>query len=325
MIDVKKKNVYKSDLNVIQRWINDFFFVYGKKINLNNKNIDKLKFIISDNIRVGLKFKSIFFICPFAIFNKRYLIYEKIEKILKEKINTNSKSFYNQFLKKNILYSNLNIKLSKSKIHIKKILILGPKKRNDRIIKKLKKCFIIINKNSKFNLDYIKKNKVDFIISSGYPFKIKDDIVNYLNNKIINLHATFLPWGKGIGTTFFSIILRQPTGFSIHLIDKNFDTGAILLRKNFKFFNNDTTRTFYKKILRELEKIFLKNFKFILYYNLKNYKQKKFKIRPPYFSRNDFEKIIELLPRGYDTKILDLIKLSNIFHNNINFINYFNK
>jgi hypothetical protein len=59
-------------------------------------------------------------------------------------------------------------------------------------------------------------------------------------------------------------------------------------------------------------------------YKLKIYKQKKFKVNPPYFSRNDFEKIIELLPRGYDTKMLDLVKLSNIFYNNINFVNHLN-
>lgn len=324
MIDVKEKNVYKSDKVVIERWINDYFFIYKKKINLNKINLNKLKFLVSDNIRVGLKFRSFFFICPFAIFNKNYFDYKEVEKILKKKIKISSRNFYQSFSKKKILYSNLDLKLSKYKIQIKKILILGPKKRNINIIKKLSYDFIVINKNVRVNLDYIKKNKIDFIISSGYPFKVDGKIVTHLKSKIINLHATFLPWGKGIGTTFFSIILRQPTGVSIHLIDRNFDTGGILLRSAVKFFNSDTTRTFYKRILKELELIFFKNFKFILKYKLKNYKQKKFKVSPPYFSRNDFEKIIELLPRGYDTKMLDLVKLSNIFYNNINFINHLN-
>ena len=30
MIDVKEKNVYKSDKVVIERWINDYFFIYKK-------------------------------------------------------------------------------------------------------------------------------------------------------------------------------------------------------------------------------------------------------------------------------------------------------
>lgn len=324
MIDIKEKNVYESDKVVIERWINDYFFIYKKKINLNKIKLNKLKFLVSDNIRVGLKFRSFFFICPFAIFNKNYLDYKEVEKILKKKIKISSKIFYRSFSKKKKLYSNLDLKLSKYKIQIKKILILGPEIRNINIIKKLSYNFIVINKNVKVNLDYIKKNKIDFIISSGYPFKVDDKIVTHLKSKIINLHATFLPWGKGIGTTFFSIILRQPTGVSIHLIDRNFDTGGILLRSSVKFLNSDTTRIFYKKILKELELIFFKNFKFILKYKLKNYKQKKFKVSPPYFSRNDFEKIIELLPRGYDTKMLDLVKLSNIFYNNINFINHLN-
>ena len=100
MIDVKEKNIYKCDKVVIERWINDFFFIYKKKINLNKINLNKLKFLVSDNIRVGLKFKSLFFICPFAIFNKNYLDYNEVEKILKKKIKISSKNFYQSFSKK---------------------------------------------------------------------------------------------------------------------------------------------------------------------------------------------------------------------------------
>ena len=145
MIDVKEKNVYKSDKVVIERWVNDYFFIYKKKINLNKINLNKLKFLVLDNIRVGLKFRSFFFICPFAIFNKNYFDYKEVEKILKKKIKISSKNFYQSFSKKKILYSNLDLKLSKYKIQIKKILILGPEKRNINIIKKLSYDFIVIN------------------------------------------------------------------------------------------------------------------------------------------------------------------------------------
>ena len=46
--------------------------------------------------------------------------------------------------------------------------------------------------------------------------------------RIINLHATFLPWGKGIGTTFFSVILENQWGYQFMIIDENFDTGPII-------------------------------------------------------------------------------------------------
>ena len=114
--------------------------------------------------------------------------------------------------------------------------------------------------------------------------------------------------------------MRQPTGISIHFIDKKFDTGPILLRKQIKFTNKDTTRTFFSKLLKELEIVFLNNHQNILTNKIKTYDQKNFNVNPPYLSRDNFEKIIEILPQGYDTKIIDLIKLSNLFQNNISFL-----
>ena len=47
-------------------------------------------------------------------------------------------------------------------------------------------------------------------------------------------------------------------GISIHEIDENFDTGPIIYRKKINFVNNDTTRTFYNKLLKSLEKFSVK-------------------------------------------------------------------
>ena len=326
MINISQKNIYKSDICTINRCLKDYNFIYQKKINPKKIFNKQMKFLISDNIRVGLKFRNYYFISPFAIFKKNYLNYKEIQKFLKKTIKVDSKNFYLQFDKSKFLYRNLKIRLLNKKIKNNKILVLGPNKRNLEIIKNLKKKdFSVVNINSKIDLKFIKKNKIDFVISSGYPFKITKDIVRFLDKKIINLHATFLPWGKGIGTTLFSIILRQPTGISIHIIDKDFDTGAIIIRKSVKFANKDTTRTFYSKLLKGLENLFLQNMNLLLNNKVSFYDQNKFNVKVPYLSRDNFEKIVELLPNGYDTKMLDLIKLSNIFFNNLNFINNLKK
>lgn len=326
MISISQKNIYKSDICTINRWLKDYNFIYQKKINPKKFFNKQMKFLISDNIRVGLKFRNYYFISPFAIFKKNYLNYKRIQKFLKKTIKVDSKNFYLQFDKSKFLYRNLKIRLLNKKIKNNKILILGPNKRNLKIINNLKKKnFSVVNINSKIDLKFIKKNKIDFIISSGYPFKITKNVVRFLDKKILNLHVTFLPWGKGIGTTLFSIILRQPTGISIHIIDKDFDTGPIIIRKSVKFANKDTTRTFYLKLLKEMENFFLQNMSLLLNNKVSFYDQNKFKVKAPYLSRDNFEKIVELLPNGYDTKMLDLIKLSNIFFNNLNFINNLKK
>ena len=323
MTRFKERKVVFSDLATINRWIKDYDFIYQKNL-ISKKNISDLKLIISDNIRIGLKFRNFYFFSPFALFKKKYFLYQDISKHLQNRINLKNSSFYKNFNKSKYLFKDLKLKNKTEKINItNKILLLGPKKRNLNILEKLKKSYKIKNINNRVDLNYIKQNKINFIISSGYPYKINDMIVSHLKNKIINLHATFLPWGKGIGTTFFSILLRQPTGISIHFIDKKLDTGSIILRKEVKFSNNDTTRTYYSKLLRELDSVFLNNYINILNSKIEGYDQKSFSTNTPYLSRDNFEKIIEILPHGYDTKILDLLKLSNIFQNNIIFLKKF--
>ena len=260
MTRFKERKVVFSDLATINRWIKDYDFIYQRNL-ISKKNISDLKLIISDNIRIGLKFRNFYFFSPFALFKKKYFLYQDISKHLQNRINLKNSSFYKNFNKSKYLFKDLKIKNKTEKINItNKILLLGPKKRNLNILEKLKKSYKIKNINNRVDLSYIKQNKINFIISSGYPYKINDMIVSHLKNKIINLHATFLPWGKGIGTTFFSILLRQPTGISIHFIDKKLDTGSIILRKEVKFSNNDTTRTYYSKLLRELDSVFLNNY-----------------------------------------------------------------
>ena len=68
------------------------------------------------------------------------------------------------------------------------------------------------------------------------------------------------------------------------------------------------------------EKVAISNLLQILDGNFKRIPQIKFSIKPPYFSRFDFEKVIRILPLGYDTKIKTLVGLGNIIKENENFL-----
>jgi hypothetical protein len=59
---------------------------------------------------------------------------------------------------------------------MKKILILGPVWRNKRIINYLNKKYQVHYTNSKINEKFIKNNKIDYLITSGYPYLVKKKI-----------------------------------------------------------------------------------------------------------------------------------------------------
>ena len=83
------------------------------------------------------------------------------------------------------------------------------------------------------DIDFLKKNDIDFIISYGYKYIISESVLNHMKDAIINLHISFLPFNKGYYPNLWSHIDSTPSGVSIHRIDKGIDTGEVLLRKKF--------------------------------------------------------------------------------------------
>ena len=134
MARFSESKVALSDLETINRWVQDYKFIYQEKL-ISKKEINNLKFIISDNIRVGMRFKDFYFFAPFAFFKKKYYTYKHIAKHLKNKINYKHNSFYQEFVKSKYLYKDLKLK-NKFNIDYRtnNILILGPNKRNFKIL-----------------------------------------------------------------------------------------------------------------------------------------------------------------------------------------------
>lgn len=143
--------------------------------------------------------------------------------------------------------------------------------------------------------------KIDIIISYGYGVIFKKDF--FLKNprcKIINMHIGYLPHGRGIYPNLISIIKKKKCGFSIHIIDnKKIDCGPLIYRKEVMFSKEDTMKTLFENIKKNLDSYIESNLKKILFTK----KTKKFERKYKYFSRNEANKYFEKLPDGWDTKI----------------------
>ena len=112
----------------------------------------------------------------------------------------------------------------------KKILILGPIWRNRNIFNFLSKRYTVHITDSKINDSFVKLNKIDFLVTSGYAFLIKKKIISAVK-KAINLHISFLPYGRGIMPNLWSFYEGYPSGITIHELDESFDTGKIIIQK----------------------------------------------------------------------------------------------
>ena len=212
--------------------------------------------------------------------------------------------------------------LTKHSIQVKKIRILGPKSRNESIRKKLcEQGFEVIVSPDPYDADSVDEFSPDIILSSGYDRLLRPKTIQKYSQRIINLHAAYLPWARGIGTTLFATILRYPYGVSVHFINEGLDTGNLIARKIVQTEQDDTLRTFYSKLLSATEDLFFESFPKIVSGQTNGVSQEELGEINTNRSRLQFESVMDICPNGYDTLIVDLEKLrdsleaSNAFRN----------
>ncbi|MGI0534868.1 formyl transferase [Bacillus pfraonensis] len=145
---------------------------------------------------------------------------------------------------------------------------------------------------------------IDFIVSYGYRYIIPPSIIEKFNNKIINLHISYLPWNKGADPNLWSFLEDTPKGITIHYIDNGLDTGDIIAQLKVPYKENDTLKTSYDRLCQEIEQLFIKNWELIRSGKVMR------KPQPPggsYHRLKDKEKYLNFLTDGWDTSVKDII------------------
>ena len=109
-------------------------------------------------------------------------------------------------------------------------------------------------------LTFVKELSPDIFVSYNYKYIISEEIITLMDGKIVNLHISFLPWNRGADPNLWSFLENTPKGVTIHLIDKDVDTGNILLQKRFELNERvETLESSYKKLHDEIQKLFIVN------------------------------------------------------------------
>lgn len=101
------------------------------------------------------------------------------------------------------------------------------------------------------------QNKVDFIVLAGYLSIVAEPLISEFKDRIINIHPSLIPsfCGKGMyGLKVHEAAINYGVKFSgctVHFVDENTDTGAIILQKVVEVKNDDTPEKLQKRILKE--------------------------------------------------------------------------
>lgn len=84
----------------------------------------------------------------------------------------------------------------------------------------------------------------DIILVGSWGEKIEKEIFDLPKIAAINAHPSLLPAYRGPNPYFWTIRNgEQASGITLHLLDENLDTGAILAQEEIKIFPSDTGKT----------------------------------------------------------------------------------
>jgi hypothetical protein len=138
-----------------------------------------------------------------------------------------------------------------------KILILSssPDKISETILKTFKDELIYMNdKDEVVSKEFIKLNKIDFIICFGYGRILKEPILG--NVTAINIHTGMLPYNRGANPNLWSWLQNTAKGITIHYIDEGIDTGDIIAQSQVIMPDNTSIQSSYDLLISEAYKLF---------------------------------------------------------------------
>ena len=168
---------------------------------------------------------------------------------------TNLKSIYMRLFTLGILNSIKFLILNLYKISI-----------GDNLVNNLNQKNVLSLKDEEKIIRYIKKNKIDLILSINNPKKISIKIINAAKFGGVNCHLGKLPKYAGKFPIIRALMNKEDHIYTTtHFMDEKFDTAKIIKEKKLRVFNQDIIQLYFKihqlslvLIMQTLEVVFTK-------------------------------------------------------------------
>jgi phosphoribosylglycinamide formyltransferase-1 len=103
-------------------------------------------------------------------------------------------------------------------------------------------------------LGVLREHEIDFVVLAGFLKKIPNIVIESFKNKIINIHPALLPsfGGKGMyGMKVHQAVIDygcKVSGVTVHIVDSEYDHGAVVLQKCVVVDSADTPENLAAKI-----------------------------------------------------------------------------
>jgi methionyl-tRNA formyltransferase len=105
-------------------------------------------------------------------------------------------------------------------------------------------------------LPVIADHAPNVLVSYGYRYILKPDILRRFPGRAFNLHISYLPWNRGADPNLWSFLDETPKGVTIHHLDAGVDTGDIVAQRLVVLSDDETLRSSYERLHGEIQELF---------------------------------------------------------------------
>lgn len=101
------------------------------------------------------------------------------------------------------------------------------------------------------------QHSVDWVIMAGWMRRVTEVLINAFPDRILNIHPSLLPSFPGIRAIEQALAAGvKITGCSVHLVELEVDSGAIVLQAAVPVLPNDTAETLHQRVQVQEHRIF---------------------------------------------------------------------
>jgi methionyl-tRNA formyltransferase len=181
------------------------------------------------------------------------------------------------------------------------ILLLSREPEGELLAKELKKIW---NVRIEYT-DCIQSKESDYkmIVSHHYPHIIKGEELKWVQNFTnLNIHNTFLPYGRGIYGIMWGAYFNTPQGFTLHALEERVDAGKVLYQEAVEYQDSETLKELWYRIENQAVSYFLNNLDSLQ--NLYNNARYVSKLESGFYkNKRQSESLLRQLPNGFETPI----------------------
>ena len=114
-------------------------------------------------------------------------------------------------------------------------------------------------------ISLIEKYQVSLICLAGYMKILGNTFIDQFKNKIINIHPSLLPSFKGLNAQQQALDYGvQFTGCTVHFVEKDVDSGPIILQDIVEVKANDTQESLSDRLIKKEHQLYPKAIQWVI-------------------------------------------------------------